>query len=89
MSEAKVTSKGQITVPKDVRLRLGLKPGDRVRFIVEGDGRVRLLPAKRDKRDISELVGILPRPKRALTIEEMDAAVGRAIAAKYARHDRD
>jgi len=86
MSEAKVTSKGQITVPKDVRLRLGLKPGDRVRFIVEGDGRVRLLPAK---RDISELVGILPRPKRALTIEEMDAAVGRAIAAKYARHDRD
>jgi antitoxin PrlF len=86
MSEAKMTSKGQITVPKDVRLRLGLKPGDRVRFIVEGDGRVRLLPAK---RDISELVGILPKPKRALTIEEMDEAVGRAIAAKYARHDRD
>ncbi len=81
-----MTSKGQITVPKDVRLRLGLKPGDRVRFIVEGDGRVRLLPAK---RDISELVGILPKPKRALTIEEMNEAVGRAIAAKYARHDRD
>ena len=41
-----MTSKGQITVPKDVRLRLGLKPGDRVRFIVESDGRVRLLPAR-------------------------------------------
>jgi antitoxin PrlF len=86
MSEAKMTSKGQITVPKDVRLKLGLKPGDRVRFIVEADGRVRLLPAK---RDIAELVGILPKPKRALTIEEMDAAVGRAIAEKFARHDRD
>lgn len=86
MSEATMTSKGQITVPKDVRLKLGLRPGDRVRFILESDGRVRLLPAK---RDISDLVGILPKPKRALSIEEMDAALGRAIAEKHARHDRD
>ena len=86
MSEARMTSKGQITVPKDVRLKLGLKPGDRVRFLVEADGRVRLLPAK---RDIGELVGILPKPKRALTIEEMDEAVARAVAEKFARHDRD
>lgn len=86
MSEAKVTSKGQITVPKDVRQHLGLKPGDRVRFVIEPDGRVRLMPAK---RDISELVGILPKPKRALTIEEMNEAIGRHLAAKHARHDRD
>jgi AbrB family looped-hinge helix DNA binding protein len=86
MSEAKMTSKGQITVPKDVRLKLGLKPGDRIRFLVEADGRVRLLPAK---RDIGELVGILPKPKRALTIEEMDEAIARAVAAKFSRHDRD
>ena len=81
-----MTSKGQITVPKDVRIKLGLKPGDRVRFLVEADGRVRLLPAK---RDIGELVGILPKPKRALTIEEMDVAIARAVAEKFARHDRD
>lgn len=81
-----MTSKGQITVPKDVRLKLGLKPGDRVRFLVEADGRVRLLPAK---RDIGDLVGILPKPKRALSIEEMDEAIARAVAEKFARHDRD
>ena len=86
MSEAKMTTKGQITVPKDVRLKLGLRPGDRVRFIVEDDGRVRLLPAK---RDISELVGILPKPKRALTLEEMDEAIAQAVAEKFSRHDRD
>ena len=86
MSEAKMTSKGQITVPKDVRLKLGLRPGDRVRFIVEDDGRVRLLPAK---RDISELVGMLPKPKRALTLEEMDEAIAQAVAEKFSRHDRD
>ena len=81
-----MTTKGQITVPKDVRLKLGLRPGDRVRFIVEDDGRVRLLPAK---RDISELVGMLPKPKRALTIEEMDEAIAQAVAEKFSRHDRD
>jgi AbrB family looped-hinge helix DNA binding protein len=86
MSEATMTSKGQITVPKDIRLKLGLRPGDRIRFLLEADGRVRLMPAK---RDISELVGILPKPKRALSIEEMDDAIGRAVAEKFARQDRD
>lgn len=81
-----MTSKGQITVPRDVRQKLGLKPGDRVRFLFEADGRVRLMPAK---RDISELVGILPKPKRTLSIEEMDDAIARAVAEKFARHDRD
>ena len=86
MSEAKMTSKGQLTVPKDVRQKLGLKPGDRIRFLLEADGRVRLMPAK---RDISELVGILPKPKRALRLEEMDEAIGQEIVEEFARHDRD
>jgi AbrB family looped-hinge helix DNA binding protein len=86
MSEARMTSKGQITVPKDVRMKLNLKPGDRVRFVIEADGRVRFWPAR---RDISELVGVLPKPRRALSIEEMDEAIGRAVAEKFARHDRD
>lgn len=81
-----MTSKGQITLPKEIRLKLGLKQGDRVRFLLEEDGRVRLMPAK---RDISELVGILPKPRRALSIEEMDDAVALAVAEKFARHDRD
>ena len=86
MSEAKLTSKGQITLPKEIRLKLGLKQGDRVRFIVEDDGRVRLLPAK---RDVTELMGILPRPKRTLSIEEMDDIVQTAVAHHVLGHDRD
>jgi antitoxin PrlF len=31
-SQAKITSKGQITIPRDVRRRLGVKPGDKVEF---------------------------------------------------------
>ena len=86
MPMSTVSSKGQITLPKEIRLKLGLKQGDRVRFLLEEDGRVRLMPAK---RDISELVGILPKPKRALSIEEMDDAIARAVVEKFARHDRD
>lgn len=81
-----MSSKGQITLPKEIRDRLGLKQGDRVRFIIEDDGRVRLLPAK---RDISELVGILPKPRRAYSLEELDEIVQTAVARHVVGHDRD
>lgn len=57
MSRSKLTSKGQITVPKDVRERLGLKSGDRVVFEFEGDS-VRLRVEER--RSLEELRGSLP-----------------------------
>jgi AbrB family looped-hinge helix DNA binding protein len=81
-----MTSKGQITVPKEIRTKLGLKAGDRVRFVVEADGKVRLWPAK---RDISSLRGILPKPARVATIEEMEEAIRRGAVARFLRHDRD
>lgn len=37
IDNAKVMSKGQVTIPKDVRDILGISNGDRVSFIVEGD----------------------------------------------------
>jgi AbrB family looped-hinge helix DNA binding protein len=57
VSRATLTSKGQITVPKDVRERLGLKSGDRVAFEFEGDS-VRLRVEK--GRSLEELKGSLP-----------------------------
>jgi antitoxin PrlF len=86
MGKAKMTSKGQITVPKDVRLKLNLKPGDRVLFIVEDDGVVRLRAAN---KDISSLKGILPPPKRSATLEEIEEAIGRGAVADVLGHDWD
>ena len=37
MELAKVTSKGQITIPIDIRKKLGIKEGDKILFIEEGD----------------------------------------------------
>lgn len=81
-----MTSKGQITVPRDVRLKLNLKPGDRVLFIVEDDGAVRMRAAN---RDISSLVGILPPPKRVATLEEIEGSIQRGAIARALGRDRD
>lgn len=74
MTTSTITSKGQTTLPKEIRDRLGLSPGDRIEYVVEPDGRVILLPAT---RHIHELKGILSHlaPKRPVTLEEMDEAI--------------
>jgi AbrB family looped-hinge helix DNA binding protein len=44
--ESNITSKGQVTIPKRIRELLGLEPGQRVMFEMDGEGRVRILSAK-------------------------------------------
>lgn len=77
MSESTISSKGQVTIPKAIRLRMHLKTGDRLRFVVEADGSVRLAAAT---RDVSTLRDILPRPKRRATLDEMQSAIRRRAA---------
>ena len=78
-----MTSKGQITIPKEVRERLKLRAGDRVVFVVRSDDDVVLKPAKTDVR---ELYGMLHRRgRRARTIEEMDQGVAQLLAEKHRR----
>ncbi len=62
MSSSTLTRKGQTTIPKDIRDRLNLKPGDKIKFLVNADGSVRLVAANLTLRDLR---GILPRPERA------------------------
>jgi AbrB family looped-hinge helix DNA binding protein len=54
-----LSSKGQITVPIEVRHRLGLKQGDRVEFVFE-DGRTILRPKRTETNPFAAFVGILP-----------------------------
>jgi antitoxin PrlF len=54
-----VSSKGQVTIPQEIRIRLGLKEGDRVEFAVE-DGRTVLRPARGEENPLRQFLGALP-----------------------------
>ena len=77
-TRAKVTSKGQITLPKAVRDRLHLKAGDVVEF-VERDGETLVRPRNLRAVDLAGILGAPPSGE-TLTIEEMDEAVMEAAA---------
>lgn len=72
MPAAKITSKGQITLPKAVREALGIGPGDRVDFVQMADGNFAVLPAT---QPVKRLKGIIPRPKKPVSLQDMDAAI--------------
>lgn len=69
---SKVTSKGQITVPQRIRRHLQISKGDRVEFLIGSDGKVTLLPATADVR---ALKGMVAKPKKKVTIEDMRRAI--------------
>lgn len=73
MSAARLTSKGQITIPRDIRARLKLKLGDTLRFRVTDSGQVVVEAAK---YRVSELYGFLRRKgMKPVSIEAMDGAI--------------
>jgi antitoxin PrlF len=78
MTTATLTSKGQITIPADVRRAMNVQTGDRVEFVEIQPGRFELVAATRSVR---ELKGMFGKPARTLSIEDMN----RVIAEQGAR----
>ncbi|MDP8234947.1 MAG: AbrB/MazE/SpoVT family DNA-binding domain-containing protein [Candidatus Erginobacter occultus] len=77
MVTATLTTKGQVTIPKEVRKSLGLNSGDRVAFVLHGDSEVTLKPIN---KSVDEVFGKLHDPARpSRTVEEMKEAVAERI----------
>ena len=72
MTTATVTSKGQITIPVDIRKALAVETGDRLEFIPMEGGKVMIVAAT---KSITDLKGRFSKPGRPVTIEEMNAAI--------------
>jgi antitoxin PrlF len=72
MSTATVTSKGQITIPADVRQALQVKSGDRIEFVQIEPGRFEVVAAT---LPVTELKGLFGRPSKAVPIIEMNKAI--------------
>lgn len=69
---SKITSKGQVTIPKEIRGRLGLRPGDQVEFVEDAAG-VRLkkrIPASPFKKYRGYLKGLAGKDPDAI-VEEL------------------
>ena len=73
--QATITSKGQVTLPKPIRDRLHLRPGDKIDFILEADGGLRVVAAT---APVTELKGMLPKPEVPVTLQEMDEVIAAA-----------
>jgi antitoxin PrlF len=74
--QSALTAKGQATIPKPIRDHLGLKPGDKVKFFIQPDGRVVILPTV----PITALKGFLKSRVGPVSIEDMETAIAEGAA---------
>ena len=78
--EATLSSKGQVTIPKAVRDRLRINPGDRFKFFFHPDG-VIILP----KISTARLKGMIPKPARPVSAEQIDRAIEEGATRRFRR----
>ena len=76
--QARLSAKGQATIPKAVRERLQIKPGDRFKFFFHPDG-VILLPIIPTAR----LKGIIPKPAQPISLKEFDRAIAAGATQRF------
>ncbi len=72
MLSSTITTKGQITIPKDIRNLLKVDKGDRVEFLVDNNGAVTIWPVN---TDITALKGLVPKPKKHVSLSDMKKAL--------------
>jgi AbrB family looped-hinge helix DNA binding protein len=77
MNTVTLTSKGQLTIPRQLRETLGLSPGARLQASIDRHGRLVLVPSKYEPED---LFRHRPKVDRVMSIEEMDQAIALAAA---------
>ena len=73
-TEATVTSKGQITLPKTIRDQLGIQTGGRIRFLLDGHAGFLGEPVLYDLEDLWVTAEEGRRPNRTMTAQQMDNA---------------
>ena len=78
MASATLTTKGQITIPAEVRKDLNVDTGDRVEFVLISPGRYEFVAAT---QEVTALKGMFGPAKKAVSIEAMNEAIAQRGAA--------
>lgn len=79
--ETKILEKGRLTIPRDLRARLGLNKGDKVRFHLR-EGKIRLIVPRLEEDLVERTRGVLKGVEPELTVEELEDALLKAVASK-------
>ncbi|OAI48754.1 hypothetical protein AYO45_04215 [Gammaproteobacteria bacterium SCGC AG-212-F23] len=82
MATSVLTSKGQTTIPQNIRTYLGIHTGDKLEFLIDNHGKVFVTPLI---DDVTHLKNLLPKPKKKISIQQMK----QAIAKRGGKHARD
>lgn len=85
MVRARITSKGQLTIPVEIRRRYGLDTGDEVEFIAEDKGAY-LVPLKR--RKLTDLYGVLRSDTPWPGIAKAREIAGKKLGEEYVRKSK-
>lgn len=85
MANATMTSKGQITLPAATRAKLRLVKGSKLEVSENAQGQIVLTPKPAASGDIRKLRGILKYDGPPVSIEQMNASIGRAIVESFKR----
>ena len=81
MASATITTKGQVTIPKEIRDYLHLDTGSKVDFVIDENGRVKLIPLN---VSIKNLSGILHKKGMiAATLEEMEQTISEGASEQF------
>jgi AbrB family looped-hinge helix DNA binding protein len=78
MASATLTSKGQITIPAEVRAALRVDTGDRVEFVEVAPGRYEFIAAT---QSVTALKGMFGKPRKTASIDDMNIVIARRGAA--------
>jgi antitoxin PrlF len=84
IATSRVTAQGQISVPADVRRRLGIGPGSVLEWD-EDDGKIVVRRAGRFTSDDLHRVAFPGKKPKARTLEELKEGIGQYISEHYAR----
>ena len=82
MTTATLTGKGQVTIPVEVRQRMGLGTGDRIEFVELATGEFAIKPAIDDVRSLK---GALRTPQKPVSVDDMHVAIRKRAAARGGR----
>ena len=79
--DSTLTSKGQVTIPKEMRDQLNLAPGDKVKFFIQPDGNLVILP----KLPASALRGMFRSRVGPVSLEDMEVGIRKGATRRFRR----